>query len=176
MRTILDKALSRILDMKDASGQANHKLAGTLMFVNGELKTINTFDIYENVVYAYRQGDTDLKAYVIKTLEVFMPETGLYHLDDGNLLFIRKSASHQYSRSYNGLLYCLRIVYSGKSEPCSIPMLYKLVNYQHRNIAVNRDGYIFYWDECIGYVKDENTVVCTKDLYKQELKDWSRDA
>lgn len=171
--TPLLRELVRIMDLEDPTDEARKKLERTWMVVNGELLFIKEFFFDDSCVFTQDPGTGEDIAVIVETLDVFLPEAGLYPIANGNILYINKIPKRQWLKSYHDSFYTCKVIGSVRN---ATPVLPQIVGKNKQDIAVDKNQGIWYWDTLIGHVKDSMSIICINTMFKQELIDWSRDA
>lgn len=164
--------LQRIMDLPNPLEEANKKLVDTYMLVNGQVKMIKEFNIYEDTAITWSPKTNISSIEKIETLEIFLPEAGLYQLDKKGFVCLTKKPLRQWHKSYRPGNYNVEPFGSGIDNS----FICELVGKQKKDILVHSNGFIYYWNKIIGRVKNSSEIVCTNIHYKQELMDWIRDA
>lgn len=162
------EALEQLLDLPYAYAmkEVESKIIGTLLKVNGELTSI--IGIAETYITISDEGK--VKAVYrskVVSLEAWLPETGVYQNDKGEVCFIYKKPIRQWKRSFSLDFYSIE--YFNKTFP-----LKEIVNSRKATIWVDKGGIIYYFAIPIGYIEDSKQVVCTNELFEQELLDWRK--
>lgn len=170
----LIEALSRVLDLpyKWVFKEAQTKLNETRMFLNGALVYIVSISQDHGVMYKFLISPTKdyapllMQASDVSSLEVFLPQSGIYRTTSGQVVMLTKNPIRQWKRSYNNGIYnytCL----VGDTD------LYpeELIIDSRTDIWVSPKNHILYYDIIIGEVVGK-TIFCTNKLYEQELIDW----
>jgi hypothetical protein len=163
--------LQRIMDLEYPEEEANKKLVDTIMFVNGKLEHILKFYVPENIVLVRDYNLCCEVQKTVKTLEVYLPEAGVYPSPKGYYVIITKIPKRQWLKSFSTSFYSVDIV-GGDVETNNV--LTEISKVKKCNIFVTSQGYIFYWKQIIGYIQDSKTIICTNKAFKQELIDWDR--
>lgn len=171
--TPLFRELVRIMDLEDPLDEVKRKLSRTWMIVNGELKFIREFFINDGLVVVEDDLTDKQSTIIVKTLDIFLPEAGLYPIANGNILYINKIPKRQWLKSYSDSFYTCKVIGSVRDKIAALP---QIVGKKKQDIAVDKNQDIWYWDVPIGHVKDSMSIICTNMMFKQELMDWSRDA
>ena len=164
--------LQRIMNLPNPLEEANKKLVDTYMLVNGQVKLIKEFNIYGDDAVVYCPKKDNIFVEKIETLEIFLPEAGLYQLKAGGHVCLTKKPNRQWHKSYRPGNYNVEPFGSGTGNS----FICELVGKQKKDILVHSNGLIYYWNKVIGRVKNSSEIVCTNIHYKQELMDWIRDA
>jgi len=169
--TILDDSLQELFPgLNNVLSEANKKLVNTYCFLDGKIQKCREFREGGKVSY-YNDTNTEMCKVVVKTFDIWLPESGLYQLEDGSIFLVMKQPNRQWARSFSDSFYEVILV-SGKF---SDNMFYnQLAHAKKLDLAVTKERYIFWWNHLIGYIKDTNNIVCTNIAFKQELIDWSR--
>jgi hypothetical protein len=182
-KNILVKRIEEILDLTGdiALHEANKKLVNTVMFLNGKLEYIIEFHwdfnkvSYLNYDSLVKEGDPLNVA--VKSLEVFMPETGLYSSSEFGYIYINKVPKKQWAKSFSEAGYMLYALVK-KATKVNTYIQWKnilnLTSFKKVDIIVNEEKEIFYHNHFIG-VLVEDKVICSNELFTQEIKDWLRD-
>lgn len=170
---ILKDELCRIMDMNDPLHEANKKLLGTWMIVNSKLMEIKEFLPTDNIIYAYSKKENKNINIKVETLDVFLPETGLYSREDFGAVFIHKVPKRQWFKSFHISFY--QLIYLGKQNKGK-GIMENLHKIKPIKFWVSPEADIYYRDNNIGYIDNNLNIVCTNILFKQELMDWNRDA
>jgi hypothetical protein len=168
--TILWKELKRIMDLPNPLEEAQKKLHSTYMLVNGVLMYVRELHPDINCVTIINHIEDTSEVLEVKTLEVFLPKSGMYELDDGSIMYLTKRPKRQWLKSYSENYYQLKTVYS-KKVILKSPII-GMYNKPCKSICVSPDKTIFFMGDPVGYVKDGHTVVCTNLNYQQEIQDW----
>jgi hypothetical protein len=169
----LEMELQRIMDLPNPSEEAKKKLEGTYMIVNGTLEYVRELFINSSQLVSYDKRTDESSLINVHTLEVFLPEAGLYPLNSGNIVFLQKVPKRQWMKSYTENYYKKDII--GTAHITS-DVVKDLLGKKRQDIAVDTERNIWFWNKKIGYIKDSEHLVCSNTLFKQELIDWSRDA
>jgi hypothetical protein len=182
-KNILVKRIEEILDLSGeiALHEANKKLVNTVMFLNGELKYILEFHWDYNKV-SFLDYNTLVKGGnpilgIVKSLEVFMPETGLYSSSEFGYIYINKVPKKQWAKSFSEIgytLYALAKKVTKASAYIQWGNILNLTSFKKVDIIVDKEKSIFYHNHFIG-VLGEDKVICSNELFTQEIKDWLRD-
>jgi hypothetical protein len=168
----LRTALTRILNLEEPFSEASKKLQNTWMFVNDELQFVKEF--LDNNCVCIRNFTTEKTEKVkVRTLDVWLPEAGVYALSSGNHVLITKLPKRQWLKSFSDSYYRMSL-FGNKDQKGS---LYKEASKSKKqNIYVDQDKYIWWWDVKIGFVNSSHSLKCTNQHYEQELRDWNRNA
>lgn len=172
------RRLSHILQLKDAQTiveETKRKLKKTWMIVNGIPVLIADFVIDAEIIIGSESGDLDsLKNYKFSTLEKWLPEAGLYSLSDGSIVYLTKHPRRQWLLSFNENYYETKILGTrGKKIPINIRK--EIYEGKRKDICVDAGGVIYYLSSKIGYILNENTLMCTDSRFRQELIDWGKE-
>jgi len=159
------------MDLETPYDEAQKKLQGTMMFVNGELKEIHKFYFDERVVQTIDHLTGNAATEKVETLEVYLPESGVYASPYGFHVIITKIPKRQWLKSFHSSFYRVSVV--GDTGNCS-NILASVSKAKKLNIFVDSKGYIYYWNRLIGYIKDPSTYTCTNKAFRQELIDWDK--
>lgn len=162
--------LQRIMDLPDPREEAKKKLVGTTMIINGRpMKTMSFF--FDDGAIEVDLGNTST-CIKVKTLEVYLPEAGVYKHQDGYHVIITKVPKRQWLKSFHLSYYNVNTVgRDGYNKGANI--FDGIFDKKKQDIFVTEEGFIYFWTKKIGYIKDTNTIVCTNKVFKQELIDWS---
>lgn len=165
-----------IMDLPDPAIEAKRKLVNTYMVVNGKVLYIKDFNYALD--FALCSIDNNSTGYKVRvnTLEVWLPETGLYPLNNGQAAFVTKCPKRQWLKSFSPSYYYINFI-GENIKPLDESSSYYNHIYQSKRVTIFVDSYrdIYYFNRNIGYVKDSITIVCTDSRFLQELKDWERD-
>jgi len=182
-KNILVKRIEEILDLSGdiALHEANKKLVNTVMFLNGKLEYIVEFYWDFNKV-SYFNYDSLIHSggpivTVVKSLEVFMPETGLYSSSELGYIYINKIPKKQWAKSFSeaGYVLCTLVKKFTELSPCiQWRNVLNLTSFKKVDIIVDEEKNIFYHNHFIGTL-GEDKVICSNELFTQEIKDWLRD-
>lgn len=171
MAETLLKRVQDIMDLKVPEEEAKKKLYGTWMIVNENLELISSFDYTKDRVIIVDPATGNNKALPFKSMSVWLPETGLYHTDDGNCLFLSRIPKRQWYKSFHDSLY--KIEFLNKTKMGKLLSLSQVAKAKRVDIYVDTHQQIWYRNIVIGNVVDPNNFVCTHTNYLQELKDWN---
>lgn len=164
--------LQRIMELDNPLTEAHKKLAETYMFVNGELSLVFDLTSSNKIGVYLKNGD---KSYIldknIQTLDVWLPETGLYFDSKGSLIYVSKVPKRQWLRSYSPNFY--NSIHVETKNGVKWTSLSDVAKSKKHDIAVDSRGNIWHHTMKIGYVKDSQTYTCTNQMFKQELIDWN---
>jgi len=155
-------------DIHNIYDEAKKKLMGSWCFVNNEL--VQIYDIpSDSVITADVCGKK--KHIEVQTLKTWLPQTGIYPLESGQACFVVKQPKRQWHRSFMHSFYNVSSL-----EPTLLPKNYLqlIAASQKTNIFVDTKQNIWWWSKIIGFVKNNETIVCTNKYYKQELIDWCK--
>jgi hypothetical protein len=164
----LRTALTRILNLEEPFTEASKKLQNTWMFVNEEIQFVKEF-LDNNCIYIKNYTTDKTEKVKVKTLDVWLPEAGIYALSSGNHVLITKLPKRQWLKSYSDSYYRMAL-YGDKYQKGSIHK--EASKSKKQNIYVDEHKYIWWWDTPIGHVNNSNSIKCTNQHYSQELKDW----
>lgn len=170
--TKLMKELQRVFDMKEPWDEAKKKLHETWVIVNGEPVKILEFYGTDSSIVDAKQTNGEIKAISVETLELFLPESGIY--SDGKVgLLVVKLPKRQWQKSFSDLFYKVRTV---TKEAALIPKNYLDIIYKGKRQDIFVDGKknIWFWENLVGKI-DKGNIVCLDMNFEQELRDWSRD-
>lgn len=171
MSTLL-KELKRIIDLKEPLEEAKKKLTDTYMLVNGRVAFVRSFDnADDNIIFI---TDTQTGEHLnedVKTLDVWLPETGVYKLKDGYCAYITKIPKRQWAKSFNRNFYKAKIL--GLEKDLSTSRYTEVANSVRESITNDIGGNIWFLNKRIGIISNK-TVTCLDKNYLQELKDWSK--
>jgi hypothetical protein len=173
----LKTELQKIINLYDPFVEASKKLVNTYMYVNEELHYIKAFDAVDGSIITYdEKKELHIKIKPIKSLKVWLPETGIYPFANGNFVILSRSAKKQWLKSFSDSFYITQI--KGNAQWKGIKGKKELIiEMSKRNcliIYTAPDKYIWYIDRIIGYVKNSAEIICTEPIFQQELKDWIR--
>ena len=166
-------ALAQVLDLPKnwAIKEAVPKLGETFVRLNGKICFLVNIDKYGahhikwsdgNHVYEEMRSNDQ-----VKSLEVFLPESGVYRTTDGSVVVLTKNPLRQWKRSFNNNIYNIyNMVDSGRYA------IENIIEDSRVDLWFKSNGTIFYFDIAIGYITKDNRVMCTNPLYEQELIDW----
>jgi hypothetical protein len=160
--TTLKQFIQEIMDLPQPKEEAEKKLVGTYMIVNGTPELIKGFDYVQNTVI------TNNKIIKVKTIAPWLPESGLYITKKGDPWYITKVPKRQWLKSFAFSFYEIQDL-SGWVED---PKLEDVHECKRVSIGVDKCGQIFHNKTHIGYIEKSN-IVCTNSLYEQELRDWN---
>jgi hypothetical protein len=182
-KNILVKRIEEILDLTGAIAlhEANKKLINTVMFLNGELKYIIEFHWDHNKVsfldYNAMVEGGNHSIGIVKSLEIFMPETGIYSSSELGYIYINKVPKKQWSKSFSEagyILYTLAKKATKLNSYIQWRNILNLTSFKKVDIIVDKEKNIFYHNHFIGVI-GEDRVICKNELFTQEIKDWLRD-
>lgn len=165
--------LQCILDLKEPQGEAEKKFAKTYMLVNGEIVYVAGFNWNEQCLLTSTPNGGVL-SYEVDSLEVFLPETGIYLLNikkDVIPVFIQKIPKRQWLKSFSNSFYRMTHLSNGTEIKVNNVVYLDLVK-GRIPIYVDRNQDIWHSYLRVGYIKNSTTLVCTNKLFEQELKDW----
>ncbi len=166
------KELQRIMDMPDPVEEANKKLTKCYMIVNGEIKYVSSYMHDKDAVKWYDRTSDRTTALLVKTLDVFLPESGIYKCADTYIQVVKKPL-RQWQRSMSESFYTVQDLLTGSSRMDTL-VLTKVLQGKKVDVWVSSEANIYYKNSRIGFIKDENTLICENKHFKQELLDWSR--
>jgi len=168
--TILHNELQKIFPgLHNVISEANKKLTGTYCFINGKLKKCREFHD-KGSVYHYNTTNTKMEETTVTSFKIWLPESGLYQLPNGALFLILKQPKRQWAKSYSDDYYHIIPIDGDYTDN-----FYEQLSEANKlNIAITRNGFIYWWNQLIGYIKNEDNIVCTNTAFKQELIDWNR--
>jgi len=167
---ILMQALAKIMDLKDPLDEARKKLQDTYMVVNGKILYIKEFFTGTNQLLSINEDTGDGTLIDVLTLDVFLPEAGLYQLSSGNLLCLSKIPKRQWLKSFSRTYYNSDVLGTVTQETRPIlDILYQ----KPQKIAVNSIGNIYFLQTKIGVVKNAKEFICLDLNFAQELIDWN---
>jgi hypothetical protein len=165
--------MQQIMDLSNPISEANKKLLETYMVVNGEVVLIKEF-VYDSDKVIVKKS-TKLQEIKVESIDVFLPESGIYRLDNDFRVLITKVPKRQWCKSFSSSYYNW-VFLSGKQTSEWLTELYK--NLETRSdITLIKDKF-YYWDKMIGYIKSSKTkssVVCEDLNFKQELVEYIND-
>jgi len=165
--------LRRIMDMPNPNDEADRKLTKCFMLVNGEIRYVTEY-LHEKGGLTYYDHKVDKKvSVVVKTLDVFLPEAGVYKCED-TYIYVTKKPMRQWQRSISEGFYSVEDFITGSGR-MTTDVVSKIYKGKKVDIWVSPNAKLYYKNHNVGYVKDENTFICTSKHFKQELLDWSRD-
>lgn len=168
--------LREIMDLPEPLDEANKKLLKTYMVVNGKIVRVTEFHTTINAVTISNDFGSDTIA--VKSLEVWLPDAGLYQLNNGQLLQINKAPKRQWAKSFTNDYYSTKLIsnpgYGKKKYQTSEEVFNNIRNQKALDIATDAYGYIYYLSNNIGEVKDSYSVMCHKGDFEQELTDWCK--
>lgn len=187
--------IRRIEEIMDLEGdlalvEAGRKLINTIMILNNELVHIIAFDwdtgnvSYQDYHCWQITGDTKRAAF--KTLDVFIPESGMYilsnsqHYSEDILIYLVKNPRKSWSKSFSTSGYKIYTV--NKSAPSathpskeiSCRHILNLKSFGKKDITMDKRGSIYYHGIHIADSLQDG-ILSYNTLYNQELKDWTRD-
>lgn len=164
--------LQRIMDMPNPTDEADKKLTKCYMVVNGEIKYVYSY-LHDKGGLSFYDRATDKKhAIVVKTLDVFLPESGIYKCEDTYIQVVKKPV-RQWQRSMSENFYTVQDLLTGNGRMDSV-VLTKIFKGKKVDVWVSSEANIYYKNSRIGFIKDEDTLICENKHFKQELLDWSR--
>jgi hypothetical protein len=166
----LRTALSRILNLEEPFNEAEKKLRHTWMFVNDELQYIQEFQD-SNIVLVVDTITNKTSKVKVKTLEVWLPEAGVYPLPNGNFVLLTKLPKRQWLKSFSDTYYRMSL-FGEKDQKDS--MHKQLAKVKKQNIYVDHNKFIWWWDTKIGHVSSSHSLKCTNQHFSQELVDWCK--
>jgi hypothetical protein len=179
MMNQLSDALMRIMDFPNDLGKAyheaqnNNKLRNTYMIVNGSLMLVRSFDVSSNVVVASDKMDSE-KNVQVKTLDLWLPETGIYEVDNYPT-FLYRVPQKQWRKSFSWDFYAVKPV--GKS-PVFCNNAFKLFEKNPEQIAMVDERIYFYTTPIAELVKSKFGTMYFKYLnasFAQELDDYIKE-
>jgi hypothetical protein len=167
------KHLLKIMDFKEPTTQfmeeCKKKLASTYMIVDNKIEYIKYFDFVEKRI---NTGEN----YIAPTsLEQWLPEAGLYITEDGVAYCVQKRPKRQWFKSWHPDYYSLEALSADPFNNSGIELYNKIHKSIKQLIGVDKDQYIYYFNQTIGIIQNK-TIVCTDGLYEQELIDWNNNA
>lgn len=169
----LIKELQRIMDMKDPYEEARKKLLETWVIVNGIPSKILEFHGEESDKLTLRSTTGIASVELVKTLEIFLPESGVYADEKGGGILVVKLPKRQWQKSFSENFYKIRAIVKGHKVPTNY------LDFVHKgprqDIFLDGKKNIWFWENQIGKIEN-GKVVCLDMNFEQELKDWSRDA
>ena len=174
---ILTERIYSIMDLRGelALIEAERKLINTIMIVNGVLRMVSNFSWETGHITGYTHSAQDYtkeEAVRVKSLEIFLPSTGLYRSGRFNWLYVEKKPAKHWKKSYSQEGYVVRNLENNAEEDW-ISIL-SLVSTKRRDIIITSKDEVFYHDRKIG-VCGGGRIICTDGSFHQELKDWVRD-
>ena len=161
--------LQRIMDLPNPEEEAKKKLIGTIMIVNGKPGKIISFDVTSNLIEV--QGEFRTEIIKVKTLEVYLPESGVYSHPNGTYIIIQKIPKRQWLKSFNSSYYDVEVI--GNAD-WNISLFDGIFDKKKQDIFVDIEKRVFFWSTQIGYIKDSSTIVCINKTFRQELIDWDK--
>lgn len=168
----LKEHLERILDFPAGGAgvraEAHSKLAETYMMVNGELALVKEFGSTEMLIVT--RGSPRKLVSDIQSLDVCLPETGVYFTKDRKgALFLSRLPKRQWKRSLSGTFYKIE-------ELIGSANLFSLDYSSPHSFWISPKGNVYHMCEKVGHLDQTNKeVICTKETFLQEMKDWLRD-
>jgi len=175
--TLLDM-LCNIMELDKPMEEANRKLRKTYMIVNGIVLKVSDFDIPYNIIHYINPNSGDVEHVKVDTLQVFLPETGLYPLSNGQLLYVNKVPKRQWNKSFTFEYYSADNI--GEMNPKATKyrakeqVLTEICYSKPSDIAIDYTGNIYYGSNVIGVVLNSKEVICNHQQYEQELIDWCK--
>jgi hypothetical protein len=145
------------------------KLTSTWMFLNGELVYISYLNYKSNVAVYSTYDNGGLEAEV-KTLEVWLPETGLYSCKLGTL-YLAKRPIKQWKKSFNPNFYTAEGL--GKGKMLDYAKLYPLIAKEKPQQIKSIGGKLYLFNKIIGNVVDSKVSI-TEPKFEQEVVDFIR--
>ena len=159
---ILDFPLDKSeLAFKEAFSSSSPKLYGTHMFVNGELTYLEAVDWHNGILL-----DEHGKQHQVKTLEPWLPETGIY-TDGKYYVYIYKKTHKHWQKSYKHSNYGM--VFLNDTPDFDLK---KIAKSKPESIVVI-NGTIFYGRHIVGFNDVGGDTICNNPLLYQELVDYS---
>lgn len=146
--------------------ESRHKFQGTYVVLNGELQQISEIFLDNIVITDVKGGHKEVDT--IKTLEPFLPPTGLYFPDENTAISLRKYASKQWRKSF-----CWDLYSAGMKHhfvPFKVFQAIKENNANTFNGIVFNKGIVYYLDKEIGERDSSNIYHVIPEFY-QELVD-----
>ena len=134
MQDILSKLLELNFPKDKLLQEANKKLGGTYMLVNGKLHRITVID------YDYIETNYDcIRWEDLESFEMYMPQTGVYLEEDtGTYFYLGKYTDKQWRRSLNADLFYLKDFDGDLYDLIKLAQLTKVLD------LFTKNGKIFY--------------------------------
>jgi hypothetical protein len=167
----LEKELQRVMDMQNPWDEAKKKLLETWCIVNGAPFYLRDFSSMSTVEGKFSGVDKQAEI-TVETLEVFLPESGLYPTTKGNACLVIKKPKRQWQKSFNENFYTVMMIGNVGTQPKNY--IEEIAKSKRVDIFKDKSGDIYYWETKIGRV-EKNTLICFDKNFEQELKDWRRD-
>lgn len=174
------KRVKELLELDNVVQEAERKLHKTIMIVNGEALFVHSFNYNANIINCVIPNgfstEKKYKSVQYETLDIWLPESGMYYLPDGTVCTIKKIPYRQWHRSFKTSYYDINTPFGMKDFMFKINLYNYISKQKPSYILVDKFGKIRCYPNLheIGRIKNNNTITCTNKLYLQELKDWSR--
>jgi hypothetical protein len=152
------KTLLQIPDASIALNEARAKLRDTIMRIDGHLMSVATMDFGTLVVHDKDGNGYDLSGDDIKTLEFFLPESGVYFIKDTPIALV-KIPKRQWKKSFNWSFY----------EASKTFNICELDESKCHEIYLHK-GTVYYLTTPIGkYQARTDKFICLNSVFENEL-------
>jgi hypothetical protein len=173
---------SGLLDLKNPLKEVKDKLIDTYIELNGEIVLFSELILVDGVksmlgVYKIDSLTSILphSIYVekIDSLNLFLPEAGNYPIPNGGFINVQKRPNRQYARSLkleNYKFYFFNDQLGSTKIHSYLPLL---TPEKRETISVSGNN-IYYLTTQIGFFTKEKDIMCTNELFEQELLEWGK--
>ncbi|MEO6066364.1 MAG: hypothetical protein ABIQ41_00115 [Gemmatimonadales bacterium] len=162
--------MEQVLDLpwKYAEPEINSKLINTYLRINGSVMNLRNATS-DRIIVRDNDGEQIIKARDVQEIKIWLPSTGVYFDTKGNAIKLIKKPNRQWKRSFHYDNYEA----TNLSSENDINMCNILIE-TRTEFWVDNLRNIRYYHHKIGYIEDENYIVCENQLFLQELSDWCR--
>lgn len=149
------------------------KLIGTFMRINGKVGYVHSLLTSSNTIKADFGGLTDVpqpQEVPVDTLDVFLPETGIYEVDQGIGVGVLKTPMKQWKKSFSPSFYKVTTL-DGKprsdlvyqlNTARKVPFIFSMTGVIYAGISIKIGTYNFLSKE----------ILLTDYTFYQDLLDW----
>jgi hypothetical protein len=168
---MLREKLSQIMELPfpKCLDEAHKKLYNTWMIVNGNPGKITGISETILEIYSLNQTHTQLESNEVKSLEIWMPQTGIYQYQ-GKTMLLLKNPKKQWRKSFNIDLY------SGMCKNINSEL--EIVKFiwlgEFKENFWKTDNAAYYQDMKIGNIDKNGKLILDCDLFNEELYNLSK--
>jgi hypothetical protein len=165
--------IKRVLDLPEAEAkaEAHSKLCETILVVNGVPSYVTRIEADVMVAHLGVSREVELASVDVKSIEPWVPKTGIYQHPTLGPLFVQKIPHRQWKRSFNSSLYSVKTI-KGKAIVDFIFTSLEIDPESRVDFYKDKDGVIYYHMKKVGFFESDNTVVCTFPAIEQEMRAW----
>jgi hypothetical protein len=165
--------IKRVLDLPEAEAkaEARSKLCETILVVNGVPSYVTLIEAGVMVAHLGASRAVELASVDVKSIEPWVPKTGIYQHPTLGPLFVQKIPLRQWKRSFNSGLYSVQTL-KGKVIGDFIFTSLGIDPESRVDFYKDKDGVIYYHMKKVGFFESDNTVVCTFPAIEQEMRAW----